>query len=63
LFFKEEMARLQQEIENLKAERVPGRDEKVKTSSCIMIYMWNDFARPTINLVPKQTASLLRLGI
>uniref|UniRef100_A0A8C0WZM7 Coiled-coil domain-containing protein 93 n=1 Tax=Castor canadensis TaxID=51338 RepID=A0A8C0WZM7_CASCN len=40
---REEMARLQQEIENLKAERVPGRDEKVKTSSCIMIYMWNDF--------------------
>lgn len=30
LLLKEEMARLQQEIESLKAERAPGRDEKVR---------------------------------
>lgn len=30
---KEEMTRLQQEIENLKAERVPGGDEKVNAGS------------------------------
>lgn len=33
LLLKEEMTRLQQEIENLKAERVPGGDEKVSSGS------------------------------
>lgn len=50
LLLKEEMARLQQEIENLKAERAPGRDEKVwAVENCSSLLGLCDFHRERIS--------------